>query len=140
MSFAPWQQAAWERVAAPLREGRLGHALLFAGPSQMGKVEVAQALAARLLCKSPLAVPSPHPSPDGRGGVGAERESLADASVATFACGACRACGLLKAGTHPDFQHVTFELNDKGDKVKSELVVDQIRRLGEWFSKTSQFG
>jgi len=140
MSFAPWQQAAWERVEAPLREGRLGHALLFAGPANMGKVEVAQALAARLLCSSPVAVPSPHPSPGGRGSAGAEREMLADTSVATFACGACRACGLLKAGTHPDYQHVTFELTEKGDKYRSELVVDQSRRLGEWFSKTPQFG
>jgi DNA polymerase-3 subunit delta' len=114
--------------------------LLFAGPARMGKLEVARALAARLLCNSPVAEPSPHPSPGGRGGVGAERETLANASVATFACGACRACNLLSAGTHPDFQFVSFEPTDKGDKLRTELVVEQIRRLGEWFSKTSQFG
>jgi DNA polymerase-3 subunit delta' len=114
MSFAPWQQDVYARLERNLREGRLAHALLFTGPARMGKAEVAHALAARLLCQAPR--------DDGR------------------ACGACRACSLLKAGTHPDFQHVTFEPTEKGDKLKTELVVDQIRRLGEWFSKTSQFG
>jgi DNA polymerase-3 subunit delta' len=114
MSFAPWQHDVYARLERSLREGRLAHALLFAGPARMGKAEVAQALAARLLCQSPR--------DDG------------------LACGACRACHFLAAGTHPDFQHVTFEPTEKGDKLRSELVVDQIRRLGEWFSKTPQFG
>jgi DNA polymerase-3 subunit delta' len=114
MSFAPWQQDVYARLERSLREGRLAHALLFTGPARMGKAEVAHALAARLLCTAPR--------DDGR------------------ACGSCRACTLLAAGTHPDYQHVTFEPTEKGDKLRSELVVDQIRRLGEWFSKTSQFG
>ncbi|MGH8029035.1 MAG: DNA polymerase III subunit delta', partial [Arenimonas sp.] len=114
MSFAPWQHEVYTRLERTLREGRLGHALLFAGPARMGKLAVAQALAARLLCSSPR--------DDG------------------FACRACRACTLLAAGTHPDIQNITFEPNDKGDKLRNELVVDQVRRLGEWFSMTSQFG
>jgi DNA polymerase III subunit delta' len=114
MSFAPWQHEVFARLERNLREGRLAHALLFAGPARMGKLDVARALAARLLCQSPR--------DDG------------------LACGACRACNLLAAGTHPDFQFVSFEPTDKGDKLRTELVVEQIRRLGEWFSKTSQFG
>jgi DNA polymerase-3 subunit delta' len=114
VTFAPWQHAVFARLERNLREGRLAHALLFAGPARMGKLGVAKALAARLLCQAPR--------DDGQ------------------ACGACRACTLLAAGTHPDFQHVTFEPNDKGDKLRTELVVEQIRRLGEWFSKTPQFG
>ena len=114
MSFAPWQHEVYARLERNLREGRLAHALLFAGPARMGKLDVARALAARVLCQAPR--------DDGR------------------ACGACRACTLLAAGTHPDFQHITFEPTDKGDKLRAELVVDQVRRLGEWFSKTSQFG
>jgi DNA polymerase-3 subunit delta' len=114
MSFAPWQQAVFEGAVRNLDAGRLGHALLFTGPASMGKLAVAMGLAARLLCRSP--------STDGT------------------ACGACRGCTLLEAGTHPDFQHLTFEPTDKGDKLRSELVVDQVRRLGEWFSKTPQFG
>jgi DNA polymerase-3 subunit delta' len=114
VSFAPWQHDVYARLERSLREGRLAHALLFAGPARMGKAEVAQALAARLLCQAPR--------DDG------------------LACGECRACHFLAAGTHPDFQHITFEPTEKGDKLRSELVVDQIRRLGEWFSKTPQFG
>jgi DNA polymerase-3 subunit delta' len=114
MSFAPWQQDVYARLERSLREGRLAHALLFTGPARMGKAGVARALAARLLCQAPR--------DDG------------------LACGSCRACTLLAAGTHPDFQRITFEPTEKGDKLKTELVVDQVRRLGEWFSKTSQFG
>jgi DNA polymerase III subunit delta' len=98
------------------------------------------ALARRLLCSSPVAVPSPHPSPGGIGGVRAERESLTTDNVVTQACGRCRSCGFIEAGTHPDFLHITFEPTDKGDKLRSELVVDQVRRCGEWLSKTPQFG
>jgi DNA polymerase III gamma/tau subunit len=93
MSFAPWQHDVYARLERSLREGRLAHALLFAGPARMGKAEVAQALAARLLCTSPVVEPSPHPSPGGRGGVGAERESLA--GDVRRACGSCRYCHLI---------------------------------------------
>jgi DNA polymerase-3 subunit delta' len=113
MTFSPWQHSVYSRVEGALREGRLGHALLLAGPARLGKAEVAKALVARLLCTAPV---------DGR------------------ACGACRGCSLLAAGTHPDFQLVSYEPTEKGDKLRSELVVDQVRRLGEWFSKTPQLG
>ena len=114
MSFAPWQHEVFARLERNLREGRLAHALLFAGPARMGKADVARALAARLLCQAPR--------DDG------------------LACGSCRACTLLAAGTHPDFQSITFEIVEKTGKPRTELVVEQIRDLGEWFSKTSQFG
>jgi DNA polymerase-3 subunit delta' len=114
MSFAPWQQAVFARVLRTLAEERLGHALLLVGPARLGKAEVAHAVAARLLC----------------------REARGEAE----ACGRCRGCTLLAAGTHPDFVHISFEPNEKGDKLRTELVVDQVRKLGEWLSKTSQFG
>jgi DNA polymerase-3 subunit delta' len=114
MNFAPWQQAVLARVLRVLAEDRLGHALLFAGPARLGKAQVAHALAARLLCRQ--------------------------ATGEALACGHCRGCTLLAAGTHPDYMHLTFEPTDKGDKLRTELVVDQVRKLGEWLSKTPQFG
>lgn len=113
MSFAPWQSAVFDAASAAAAEGRLGHALLLVGPEKMGKGEVAQKLAKRLLCSSPG---------EGR------------------ACGQCRSCRQFDAGTHGDFSRVSFEPNDKGDKLRSEITVDQIRRLGQWFSLTPQLG
>jgi DNA polymerase-3 subunit delta' len=112
--LAPWQQRVLDGALAALADGRLGHALLLTGAPGMGKEQVARILAQRLLCTDPPAA--------GQG------------------CGGCRGCRLFRAGTHPDLLQVTFELNDKGDKYRSEIIVDQIRRLGEWFSLTPQCG
>lgn len=113
-ALAPWQQRVLDGALASLAEGRLGHALLFAGAARMGKLAVAERLSARLLCATPGA--------DG------------------LACGACRGCQLRDAGTHPDFKFVSFLPNEKGDKLRSELIVDQMRELGHWFSLTPQMG
>jgi DNA polymerase-3 subunit delta' len=113
-ALAPWQQRVLDGALASLAEGRLGHALLFAGAARMGKLAVAEQLAARLLCATPGA--------DG------------------LACGDCRGCRLMAAGTHPDFKLVSFIPNDKGDKLRSEIIVDQMRDLGHWFSLTPQMG
>lgn len=112
--LAPWQQRIFDQAAASAADGRLGHALLLLGPALMGKREVALRLSRRLLCATPAA--------DGQ------------------ACGSCRGCRLFEAGTHPDFRHVSFIPNDKGDKLRSEIVVDQMRALGHWFSLTPQMG
>ena len=112
--LSPWQFAVFDPLARALEQDLLGHALLLCGPPAMGKREVAEVLAKRLLCRTPDA--------QGR------------------ACGQCRSCHLFEAGTHGDIQRISFELNDKGDKLKTEISVEQIRKLGEWFSLTPQFG
>ncbi|GAB3107456.1 DNA polymerase III subunit delta' [Aestuariicella hydrocarbonica] len=54
--------------------------------------------------------------------------------VNRVACGRCKGCELNLAGTHPDL----FVLRpDEGSKV---IKIDQVRRLTEFFSKTSQQG
>jgi DNA polymerase-3 subunit delta' len=121
-TLAPWQEEVFARAVRALHEDKLGHALLFSGPPDLGKHEVAEALAARLLCSNPRA--------DGH------------------ACGSCRGCRLLLAQTqglasgqlHPDLQRIGLEPNEKGDKLRTEITVDQIRKLGQWFALTSQFG
>jgi DNA polymerase-3 subunit delta' len=110
--LAPWQQRVYAGAVTALGAGQLGHALLLTGAAQMGKGEVGTRLARRLLCSAPGA--------DG------------------FACGHCRGCQLFAAGTHPDLRHVTFEVNEKTDKLRSEIVVEQIRDLGAWFALTPQ--
>ncbi len=112
--FAPWQQRIYAQAAASLDAGRLGHALLFAGPAQLGKRDVALRLAQRLLCEARL--------PDGD------------------PCGQCRGCHLLAAGTHPDYQFVSFIPNKEGTRLRTEIVIEQIRGISERLALTPQYG
>ena len=121
-AMAPWQAEVYQRAVRALADGKLGHALLLAGPPDLGKRELAETLATRLLCTQPRA--------DG------------------LPCGACRGCrmapaqanGLATTQLHPDLQRIGLEPNEKGDKLRSEITVDQMRRLGQWFSLTPGFG
>ena len=114
ITFAPWQQRIYAQAAASLEAGRLGHALLFAGPAQLGKRAVATRLAQRLLCENR--------SDDGE------------------PCGQCRACHLLEAGTHPDYQFISFVPNKEGTRLRTEIVIEQIREVSERLSLTPQYG
>jgi DNA polymerase-3 subunit delta' len=113
MMLAPWLLDAWQTLAGRLAAGRLPHAILFAGDAGLGKRELALALAASIFCEKRLS--------DG------------------FACGTCRACRLRTAGSHPDQIGISFELRDDG-KLRSEIVIDQIRALSQRLSLSSQFG
>lgn len=122
MSLSPWQRRIFDAAMKSHAQHRLGHALLLSGPANMGKRQVAEAIAKRLLCKTPRS--------DG------------------FACGTCRSCqlfpaqqvGLTVTQAHPDLQRIGLEPNEKGDKLRTEISVDQVRRLGQWFSLTPQLG
>lgn len=111
---APWQSRQLQQALSQLQRGQLGHAQLLCGPARMGKQDIALAIANAALCKQRDA--------DGQ------------------ACGQCRSCQLYRAGTHPDFLFITLEVNEKTDKQRTEIVIDQIRRLSEWMSKTAQMG
>jgi DNA polymerase-3 subunit delta' len=112
--FAPWQQRIYDRAASALDAGRLGHALLFAGPAQLGKRDVAVRLAQRLLCEQRLPEGGP--------------------------CGRCRGCHLLEAGTHPDYQFISFVPNKEGTRLRTEIIIEQIRELSQRLSLTPQYG
>lgn len=77
------------RLRTLLREGRLPHALLFTGPEGVGKLRVARALAASLLCLGEGELP----------------------------CGRCASCRALRAedGAHPDF----LELHPEGKAIQT---------------------
>ncbi|WP_456374587.1 DNA polymerase III subunit delta' [Thiolapillus sp.] len=93
----PWHDDLWQRLQGSLTQGRLPHALLFAGPSGLGKQAFARRLAYSVLCE--------HPDASGD------------------ACGACRQCLLLKAGSHPDLRLITPEEDS------STIRIDAIRSL-----------
>lgn len=113
LALTPWQSRAYEALRSGHDEGLAGHAMLMTGPVGIGKRAVADALAAYMLCAQPSN--------------GA-------------ACGSCRACQLRLAGTHPDLRIVTFELNKEGTKLRTEIVIDQLREVSASLALTPQMG
>jgi len=104
--LAPWQQRVFEHAAAALDSGRMGHALLLCGPALIGKRQVAERLAQRLL--------------------GLEHD--------------LRAAHLFAAGAHPDYRVVSFIPNREGTRLRSEIVIEQIRELTDALVLTPQYG
>lgn len=134
-AWTPWQQRAWERATAALDAGRMGHALLIAGPAMLGKRALAERLAQRVLCTA--------------------RKPGGDA------CGQCRSCHQFAVraqrdpqetrpdgslahpwghAAHPDLLLLGYEVNTKASppKPRGEIVIDQMRSLSQQFSLTAQ--
>ncbi len=107
----PWHHST---LLEQLRDAqRLPHALLLRGASGIGKTRYAQALAASLLCETPL-----------------------DNGLA---CGRCLSCGWVAADTHPDLRQLTRLVDDDG-KQANEIKIDQVRALAEFLGVGSHRG
>lgn len=104
----PWQKHLWQGLIERLRGGRLPHALLLTGPAGMGKRDFAERFARAILCDSPK---------DGGS-----------------ACGECRGCLLMQAGSHPDYLRVEPEEEGKA------IGIDTIRALTRFQGLKSQYG
>ncbi len=113
MTVPPWLAPSWRMLVDAIGSGRIHHALLFASARGYGKRALADAFAAAALCQ----------------------QRNADGT----ACGRCRSCLLVAAGSHPDLARVTFEIRDDG-RARTELTVDQLRALGQRLALSSQFG
>lgn len=100
----PWQAALWQQLAGRTQHA---HAYLLHGAAGIGKRALAERLMAQLLCQRPLGLD---------------------------ACGQCKACHLLAAGTHPDNFILEPEEADKSIKV------DQVRELVNFVVQTAQLG
>jgi DNA polymerase-3 subunit delta' len=100
----PWQEALWQQMAGRPQHA---HAYLLHGPAGIGKRALAERLMASLLCQRP--------------------EGL-------DACGQCKSCMLLAAGSHPDNYVLEPEEADKAIKV------DQVRELVSFVVQTAQMG
>ncbi|WP_260960854.1 DNA polymerase III subunit delta' [Pseudomonas citri] len=100
----PWQDSLWQQMAGRPRHA---HAYLLHGPAGIGKRALAERLMASLLCHNPGSL---------------------------NACGECKSCLLLKAGSHPDNYVLEPEEADKAIKV------DQVRDLVSFVVQTSQMG
>lgn len=93
----PWLGDVWRRLMRRMAGNTLPHALLVTGEKGVGKRLFADALAGLLVCEQPD-------------------------MAAGAACGRCKQCELVAAGTHPDIRVYAPE--------KSRMIrVDQIRAL-----------
>lgn len=134
--LTPWQQRVYEQAASALDARRLGHGLLICGPDGLGQRIVAERLAQRLLCRE-------HTGND--------------------ACGQCRSCRLFASRSqtdpvelrpngdlahpfghpgHPDAIFIGYGINQKAKppKSRSEIVIEQIRKLSQRLALTPQYG
>lgn len=125
-TVCPWHCVAWASLQARHAAHALPHALLLTGEAGTGKRRFADACAAWLLCSAPVA---------GR------------------ACGRCKSCLLVAAGSHPDHLLVVPEVMradaDSGPDPESgsrkrkpsrDIRVDEVRELIGFASRTAQFG
>ena len=98
----PWQDDLWRQLAGRAQHA---HAYLLHGPAGIGKRALAERLMHSLLCQN--------------------RQGLE-------ACGECKSCHLLAAGTHPDNYVLEPEEADK------PIKVDQVRDLVSFVVQTAQ--
>ena len=94
-SIYPWQTDQWQQLSQRHQAGNLPHALLFAGVKDLGKRQLAENLAARILCSSD--------SPS---------------------CGSCHSCQWLAANNHPDLFYLQPADDSKVIKIEQvrELI------------------
>ena len=120
-----FQQQAWARLASRLE--RAPHALLLHGPQGVGKLQLAERFAQRVLCEAPQQGEAP--------------------------CGKCDACRWFLAGHHPDVRFVEPEAiarrpaYDEGAgaeqtkaKPSAEIRIEQIRGLADFVNLGSHRG
>lgn len=112
------QVNVWRLISA--RIPSLPHALLISGAEGIGKLELAEALARRLLCLSPL--------PAERG---------------AWSCGECTSCRLVASGNHPDLRWLqpeeAMEEGSEGESKRSlpQIKINQIREMEDFFNVSS---
>ena len=112
----PWQAQQWQQIVRQRQQNRLPHALLFQGPAGTGKKHFANELAHALLCSQPVET--------------------------AYACGHCRSCNLVKAGTHPDLRLLkpTPPATSTSKNPVLSIKIDALREIYKALSETSQFG
>lgn len=79
----PWQADQWQQSLQHLIRKRLPHAILFSGPSSIGKLEFCLTYIQRMNCTQP--------------------------TQDNNACGTCSDCHLFNARTHPDVRMINVE-------------------------------
>ena len=121
------QDAAQATFLEAFNTGRLHHAWLLTGPRGVGKATLAWSCARFL-----LATPDPG-GEDDMFGAPPPPQSLDIAEDHPVA-------RRIAAGADPGLMSVTRSPNDKGDRMRDQIVVDDIRRMGSFFQLTATDG
>ncbi len=107
------------RIAAAYRAGKLHHALLFTGPSGVGKATLAFHVAHHLLAHPNFAdAPDTIAAPDPASGLWRQ--------IAT--------------GSHPGILHLTRPFDEKRKLFKTVITVEEVRRVSRFLSHTAHDG
>jgi DNA polymerase-3 subunit delta' len=120
------QDAAEADFLSAWAAGRLHHGWLLTGPRGIGKATLAWRIARFLLA-------TPDPQDDGMFGAPPPPASLdvdPEHPVARR----------MRAGSDPRLAAITRSVNDKGDRMRAEIVVDDIRRLHRFFGLSAADG
>jgi DNA polymerase III subunit delta' len=107
------------QLASAFRAGRLHHALLFSGPTGIGKTTLAFRLAFHL-----LSFPRPTEAP--------QELIRTDPGSPLFRA--------IAQGAHPNVLHLTRPANERTKGFKTVITVDEIRRLSRFLSMTAHDG
>jgi len=126
----PWLEVTFNALITRYQVAKLHHGLLFMGAADAGKTQLCHAIAKALLCKS-LAV-STNTAPDIQSGGLFESEDAVRPphKLTQEACGTCKSCLLINAGSHPDLHIITTE--------KSQIGIDAIRQTISKITQTAQ--
>ncbi len=115
-------QAAEHELLEAYRSGRLHHGWILGGPRGIGKATLAMRFARFVLA---------HPDP-----ASPAVQAVTGLGVAADA----PAARLMGAGAHPDLLHLRRPWDDKAKRFKTEITVDEVRRLVPFFGSTAGTG
>ncbi|ALN73318.1 DNA polymerase III subunit delta' [Aureimonas sp. AU20] len=109
--------AEWGQLQSALTDGRLHHAWLFQGPEGIGKATTAYAFARRLIGGEGVLVDQAHGEPSFHEDHPVLRQ--------------------MAQGSHPNFLHIRRPPMDRGEGFRTQITVDEVRRLNHFFRSTA---
>ena len=113
--------AAWNELTSAFGSGRMHHAWLLQGPRGVGKASTAFAFARYALGGSDaLALGSSNDAVSFRMDLPVSRQ--------------------VAQGSHPRFFHLARPANDRGEGFKTQITVDEVRKLNQFFQSTAGEG
>ncbi len=120
--------AAERTLGEAFASGRLAHAWMLCGPRGIGKATLAYRFARFVLA-------------GGDGGAGRNDGLFGDRAATDLAmAGDHPVAQRIAAGAHLDLLAIERRINERTGRLRDEIVVDDVRRIGDFLSKTSAEG